>query len=85
MVQAQRIFHQVTAAPIKLGQGDVILRASLGVATSEDRKEHELLQAAETAVRRAKHGGRNGVEFAGPAIAPLTFDESDLVACSRPN
>jgi diguanylate cyclase (GGDEF)-like protein len=85
MVQAQRIFHQVTAAPVRLGQGEVILRASLGVATSEDRSEHELLQAAESAVRRAKHSGRNGVEFAGPAIPPLTFDESDLVACSRPN
>ncbi len=64
MKQAERIRAIVGAGPVQTSEGDIQVTLSMGVASSVDMQEVEtLLRAADTALYRAKRGGRNRVEL----------------------
>jgi len=65
---AERIRAAVMAAPIALGEGDLSVTISIGVASLPPNggTGPALLAAADQALYAAKRGGRNRVERAGP-------------------
>ena len=59
-------------APVHSAPGELSVTASMGVAEPSGAQEVEqVIQAADKALYRAKQGGRNRVEAAGPARARL--------------
>jgi two-component system cell cycle response regulator len=67
MIIADRLRELVCAAPIKTHAGEVAVTTSLGVASSEQvgrPSAEELTRAADAALYRAKHAGRNRVMLA---------------------
>ncbi len=70
--QAERLRACVGGELFDLGGTRIKLTLSVGVAASEETKTHDwdaLLRAADTALYRAKHNGRNRVELASPRDA----------------
>lgn len=68
--QAERIRTTVGAEPVETENCVISVTLSMGVASSAEIEElEELLRAADTALYRAKRGGRNRVEMASAAEA----------------
>ncbi len=67
-MRAEELRRAVAERPIQLGDQEIAVTISLGVAISPDHATEMagLLKAADGALYRAKHGGRNRVE-----VAPL--------------
>jgi two-component system cell cycle response regulator len=62
-VLAERFRATVCAAPVDVGNGSIRVTLSIGVAGTSDMNEApRLLRAADEALYRAKHAGRNKVE-----------------------
>lgn len=68
---AERLRRTVAETPIEVGDARIAVTISLGVAVSPDHATDiaGLLKAADAALYRAKHGGRNRTEIALPAAA----------------
>jgi diguanylate cyclase (GGDEF)-like protein len=67
VIIADRLRELVSAAPIATHAGDVPVTTSLGVASSDQvprPRAEELIRAADAALYRAKHAGRNRVLLA---------------------
>ena len=63
--QAERIRSQVCGGPVQTPEEEIPITLSLGVASSAEYQEVEaILRAADAALYRAKHAGRNRVELA---------------------
>lgn len=64
---AQRLREAVAGTPVPLGEGELSVTASFGVAERNlrDREAGDLLGRADAALYRAKHQGRNRIELAG--------------------
>lgn len=61
---AQRVRTSVCRAPISIAGGAIAVTISVGVAAARDVKDGAaLVQAADEALYRAKHGGRNRIEL----------------------
>ena len=85
MLQAERLLTTVSRTPIAYGNSEILATASIGVATSDDRSEQELLSVAEAALNTAKRTGRNNVRFARDFMPETLSMMPFLVASSRPN
>ncbi len=85
MVQAERILGALSGSPVSCDGHEIIVTASIGVASSEERTEVDLVQAAETAMKQAKKTGRNSVEFARNFAVEQGFGPEDGVRSMRVN
>jgi len=65
---ARRLTRYAQAEPSKSFAGDLSVTISIGASGSRDngREIEQVIQAADRALYRAKHNGRNRVEVAGP-------------------
>jgi diguanylate cyclase (GGDEF)-like protein len=61
---AERILTTVTATPVQFDGQQILVTAAIGVADNEGRTQNELILAAESAMKEAKHRGRNCIEHA---------------------
>lgn len=77
LAQAERMLEAISDTPVAFEEQEIIMSASIGVATSDDRTESELVRAADSAVKLAKQNGRNSVEFAHKTgVEPGSASES---------
>ncbi len=78
LMAAERVRASLTAGPIQVGDHQLVSTVSIGVASTSTGLEHSsaLIGAADSALYRAKQGGRNAVSCE-PALTP---DESDISA-----
>ena len=74
--------HQKLSAPIEVGDHQVHVRASIGIATG-DRRPEVLLANADAAMYRAKEQGRNRTEVFDLERASFSTDRIDLEADLR--
>jgi diguanylate cyclase (GGDEF)-like protein len=73
MAHAERLRKTVAAITIQAPSAELQLTASFGVTVYDDQNSVEafdLIQAADMALYRAKHDGRNRVEFGAAAVLP---------------
>ena len=80
LVQAKRMLETIGGEPIEIERGHLHITASLGATSmvpglSADR----LIQIADDALYRAKHNGRNRVEFIA-AAAQAVSDQPSAVS-----
>lgn len=76
LMAAERVRASLATGPIQVDDQQLVSTVSIGVASTSTGLEHSsaLIGAADSALYRAKHSGRNAVS-SEPALAP---DESDL-------
>ncbi|MFC5513449.1 EAL domain-containing protein [Massilia jejuensis] len=76
----------VLTAPIKIAGQDVIIGASIGISLFpfDGETKEQLFQAADTAMYRAKAGGRNRCRFFEPEMAFATRERMALETSLRP-
>jgi two-component system, cell cycle response regulator len=67
IAQAERILKIISTTPVAFEEQEIIITASIGVATSDDRTENELVHAADGALKLSKQKARNSIEFAHKA------------------
>jgi diguanylate cyclase (GGDEF)-like protein len=73
LAHAERLRKTIAAITIQVPSAELQLTASLGVTVYDDQNSVEafdLIQAADMALYRAKHDGRNRVEFGTAAVLP---------------
>jgi diguanylate cyclase (GGDEF)-like protein len=76
---AQRILAEAAAAPIRIGDDTVAVRASIGVATGRDGDApKELLRRADVAMYQAKHLGTHGVQLHDPSMIDRRAADAQL-------
>jgi diguanylate cyclase (GGDEF)-like protein len=85
MAQAERILSALSSTPVSFDGQEIILTASIGVASCEDRSESEMVQAAENAMKQAKRTGRNNVEFARNFMVEVAYAAEETRRTFRPN
>ncbi|MFO1271478.1 MAG: GGDEF domain-containing protein [Rubrivivax sp.] len=63
---AQRLLQRLRSTPLKVGEAELVVTASAGVAqcSSADADDHEALRRADAALYRAKAEGRDRVQIA---------------------
>lgn len=72
LLVAERLRNAIAAAPVHLGGQALTVTASVGVAAGEPGASFDaVVGAADSALYRAKHGGRNRVEAALPEDWPV--------------
>ncbi len=85
MAQSERVLNALSASPFRFDDQEILLTASIGVATNDDRNSNEMVQAAELAVKAAKNIGGNNVEFARNFTIEEGLRMDGFVASMRPN
>ena len=85
MAQAERILSALSSTPVSFDGQEIIVTASIGVASCEDRTESEMVQAAENAMKQAKRTGRNNVEFARNFMVEVGYAAEETPRTFRPN
>ncbi|GID95276.1 diguanylate cyclase domain-containing protein [Amorphoplanes digitatis] len=69
---AERILAAAAETPVRMGEDTLAIRASIGVATGRvGDTPQELLRRADTAMYRAKHLGKHGVQVHDPSMTDL--------------
>ena len=84
ILQAERLLSEISRKPVSYDNHEIVATVSIGVATSEERSEQELLTAVESALKFAKSTGRNTVHFAREAVVDA-MHLLPYLATSRPN
>jgi two-component system cell cycle response regulator len=85
MAQSERILHALAASPFRFDDQEIMLTASIGVASNDDRNSNEMVQAAEAATKAAKNTGGNSVEFARNFSIEEGMRLDGFMASMRPN
>ncbi|MEO8724708.1 MAG: diguanylate cyclase [Acidobacteriaceae bacterium] len=85
MAEAERILAAMSSTPVAFDGQEIIVTASIGVATNEERTEAEMVQSSETAMKQAKLTGRNSVEFARNFTVDMGFAPQLVERTFRPN
>ena len=76
---AQRI-HQAFEVPLPVGEHDIFISVSIGIALVADREvgPHDLLREADTAMYKAKAHGRGGTLIFDESMRSLALEELEL-------
>lgn len=84
LVAAERVRATFEAAGVQVDDVPLSTSVSIGVASGEEDVDlNALLAAADTALYRAKRGGRNRVEVASGLEPPLSLDRARKAAAAR--